>query len=202
MRKLIFLLCVFTISIVHAETASEVLQDKLNAIKTMKAQFSQVIKAKGRELSSSSGNMALSRPGQFRWNTIEPMAQLVVADGQKLWVFDKELEQVTVKKQDKGIGGTAGLFLSGYDNTVARDFSVTESKKGQLQSFDLKAKSKKENFQRVKLHFSGKTLKKMEMYDQLGQHTIVKLSGIKTNPGLPSGLFRFKPPKGVDVVKQ
>tara|TARA_Y100000588_G_C14128754_1_gene870576 strand:- start:576 stop:1184 length:609 start_codon:yes stop_codon:yes gene_type:complete len=202
MRNVISLLLSLYVSVGFADNASQTLQDKLNAIKTMEARFTQVVKAKGRELSNSSGNMALSRPGKFRWNTKEPMAQLVVADGDNLWVFDKELEQVTVKKQEQGIGGTAGLFLSGYNDNVSRDFSVTASQKGKTQVFDLMAKSKKENFQRVKLYFSGQALNRMEMYDQLGQHTIVKLSKIKTNPDLSKKLFKFKPPKGVDVVRQ
>lgn len=202
MRKLTAIILMFFMHSVFSDTAGEILQAKLNAIQTMSAKFSQVIKAKSRQLSSSTGTMALSRPGRFRWDTKEPMAQLVVADGNKLWVYDKELEQVTVKKQEKGIGGTAGLFLSGYGNTVARDFEVTEKNKGNKDYFDLKAKSNKENFQQVKLVFAGETLTRMEMFDQLGQHTIVNLSNIKINPKLASSLFQFKVPKGVDVVKQ
>ncbi|KTC65504.1 Outer-membrane lipoprotein carrier protein precursor (plasmid) [Legionella adelaidensis] len=185
-----------------AEDAAVKVQDKLNAIRTMSASFSQVVKAKKKQVSRSSGTMALSRPGKFRWQTKSPMPQLVVADGNRLWVYDVDLEQVTVKKQQKGIGGTAGLFLSGYDDTVNRDFNVTESSKGNLEYFDLKAKSSKANFQRVKLIFEGETLKGMELFDQLGQHTHVTLSNIKTNPSLSSSLFKFKAPKGVDVVQQ
>ncbi|WP_133129620.1 outer membrane lipoprotein chaperone LolA [Legionella yabuuchiae] len=202
MRKLMLAVLLIVMQNAYCEEASAILQKKLNAIQTMSASFKQVVQAKQRELSSSSGTMALSRPGRFRWDTKEPMAQLVVADGNKLWIYDKELEQVTVKKQQKGIGGTAGLFLSGYDNTVARDFEVTEKTKGNQSQFDLKAKSNKENFQRVKLTFSGEQLKTMEMFDQLGQHTIVRLSNIKINPGLKTSLFKFKVPKGVDVVRQ
>ncbi|GGI79561.1 outer membrane lipoprotein chaperone LolA [Legionella impletisoli] len=202
MRKLALVLLCVVMQQAYSNEASAVLQKKLNAIHTMSASFKQVVQAKKRQLSSSSGTMALSRPGRFRWDTKEPMAQLVVADGAKLWIYDKELEQVTVKKQQKGIGGTAGLFLSGYDNTVARDFEVDEKTKGNESLFDLKAKSSKENFQRVKLTFSGDKLKTMEMFDQLGQHTIVRLSNIKVNPGLKTSLFKFKIPKGVDVVKQ
>jgi outer membrane lipoprotein carrier protein len=202
MKKLVAFLMLIIMHSALADSASATLQEKLNAIQTMTASFSQVIKAKQRDLSNSSGTMALSRPGRFRWYTKDPMPQLVVADGKKLWVYDEELEQVTVKKQDKGIGGTAGLFLSGYDNTVSRDFDVVEKKEGKQSRFDLAAKSSKENFQRVKLYFDGETLNKMEMFDQLGQHTIVKLKKIKTNPKLSQSLFTFKAPKGVDVVKQ
>ncbi|MCW0218548.1 MAG: outer-membrane lipoprotein carrier protein LolA, partial [Prosthecobacter sp.] len=122
------------------------------------------------------------------------------ADSKKLWVYDVELEQVTVKKQEKGLGGTPGLFLSGYDNTVSRDFTVTEVTAGTV--FDLRAKSPKENYQRVILSFKDSALGKIEFFDQLGQHTTVTLTQVKTNPELAPGLFQFKPPKGVDVVDQ
>ena len=181
---------------------SDELQKKLNDIQTMKASFKQVVKAKKRVVSNSSGNMALSRPGRFRWHTKSPMEQLVIADGKQLWVYDVELEQVTVKKQQQGLGGTAALFLSGYDDTLTHDFDVSKRRQNNKDYYDLKAKSEKENFQRVKLIFADKELKGLEFYDQLGQHTIVHLSDIKTNPKLQKNLFQFTPPRGVDVVKQ
>ena len=181
--------------------AAEVLQTKLNAIRTMNASFNQVVKAKKREVSHSSGTMALSRPGRFRWETKRPMEQLVVADGKNLWIYDVDLEQVTVKKQGQ-VGGMAALFLSGYNDTVARDFDVTSYKNDDKEYFDLKSKSSKANFQRVKLVFVGDTLNGIEFFDQLGQHTDVNLSHIKNNPSLSANLFKFKAPKGVDVVEQ
>ena len=194
-------LCLFS-SVALSETSGEKLQNKLNAIATMTADFNQVVKAKHREVSRSSGTMALQRPGHFRWKTIEPMEQLIVADGQNMWVYDVDLEQVTVKKQEKGLGGTAALFLSGYDNTVTRDFEVSEQDKGDLIVFNLKAKAPKENFQQIKLSFLKDKLTALELYDQLGQITFVKLVKINMNKQLVSTLFQFHPPKGVDVVKQ
>jgi outer membrane lipoprotein carrier protein len=185
-----------------AEDAASKVQAKLNAIRTMSANFSQVVKAKTKQISQSTGTMALARPGKFRWQTNEPMPQIVVADGNKLWVYDVDLEQVTVKKQEKGVGGTAGLFLSGYDDTVSRDFTVTEEQTGKLDQFNLKTKSNNANFQEVQLVFEGAILKGLELVDQLGQHTKVTLNKIKNNPKLSASLFTFKAPKGVDVVKQ
>ena len=158
--------------------------------------------AKKHEVSRSSGTMALSRPGHFRWQTKRPMEQLVIADGQHLWVYDAELEQVTIKKQEKGLGGTAALFLSGYGDTVTRDFDVTTYKEDKKVYFDLHSKSSKANFQRVKLVFVGEVLSGIELFDQLGQHTNVDLTHIKHNPTLAPALFTFKAPKGVDVVQQ
>lgn len=185
-----------------ATPAEESLKQHLNAIHTMKAQFSQQVSASGRTVSSSSGHMALSRPGKFLWQTDKPMRQVVVADGQSLWVYDVELEQVTVKRQEKGLGGTPALFLSGYDDSVARDFRVSMHAKGTRAVFDLNAKSSKLNFQAVRLVFEGETLSRLELDDQLGQHTLVNMTHVKTNPQLSNALFQFKPPKGVDVVRQ
>lgn len=201
--KKIFIALLLTLSTtVLSQTPEEVLQTKLNGIRSMAASFKQSVKAKHRLVSRSSGTMALQRPGRFRWQTVDPMAQLMVADGQRIWVYDKDLEQVTVKKQQKGLGGTAALFLSGYDNTVTRDFHVSLTRVGNELVFDLKSKSAKASFQRVKMMFRQNNLIGLELYDQLGQVTTVRLSQIKLNPKLAAHLFQFKPPKGVDVVNQ
>ena len=202
MKKLTLMLLLCFSSSLFSQTSGELLQEKLNAIRTMTANFNQIVKAKKKEVSRSSGTMALQRPGRFRWQTIDPMEQLVVADGTKMWVYDVDLEQVTVKKQEKGLGGTAALFLSGYDDTVTRDFEVTQKTVGQVTTFDLKSKSPKENFQQIKLIFTEDKLTGLELHDQLGQVTTVKLVQIKSNPKLPAKLFQFKPPKGVDLVQQ
>jgi len=202
MKKIAMLFLLSFSTAVFCQTAGEVLQSKLNAIHSMTARFKQVVKAKQRTVSRSSGSMALERPGRFRWQTKEPMQQLMVADGQKIWVYDPDLEQVSVKKQQKGLGGTAALFLSGYDNTVTRDFTVTQQGKGSNITFDLKAKMPKENFQHIKLMFSQNDLTGLVLHDQLGQTTTVQLVQIKQNPKLSAAIFKFKPPKGVDVVQQ
>ncbi|MBA2651359.1 MAG: outer membrane lipoprotein chaperone LolA [Tatlockia sp.] len=202
MKSLILFITLLVAGNAFCESAGDELQTKLNAMRTLTADFKQVVKSKQKEISNSSGTMALERPGKFRWQTKEPMEQLIVADGKKLWVFDVDLEQVTVKKQDEGMGGTAALFLSNFDNTVTRDFEVTVENSGVNQSYDLQAKSDKANFQRLKLNFSSNVLTGIEMFDQLGQHTVVNLMKVKTNPKVAAPLFQFKPPKGADVVQQ
>lgn len=202
MQKITAILLMMISGLVFSASTGDELQAKLNAIRSMSANFNQVVKAGKREVSNSSGTMALSRPGKFRWATKSPMEQLVVADSQRMWVYDVDLEQVSVKKQQKGLGGTPGLFLSGYDNTVTRDFDVSPLTTGQNASYSLRAKSPKENFQKLQLSFNGDQLSSIEFFDQLGQHTIVKLSNVKNNLNLAEKLFQFKPPKGVDVVPQ
>lgn len=198
MKAVLLLLCQASM----AASPADVLQDKLNAMHTLRAHFSQIIEAGKRTVSESSGSMALMRPGKFLWKTKDPMAQTIIADGQHLWIYDVDLEQVTVKKQDKGIGGTAALFLSGYNDTVMRNFTVTERIEGKQVTYDLRAKSNKDSILRVMLHFKDSQLIGMELFDQLGQRTRVRLTDIHVNPSLPITMFTFKPPKGVDVVRQ
>ncbi|MDP3704790.1 MAG: outer membrane lipoprotein chaperone LolA [Legionellaceae bacterium] len=202
MKKLMMIAVLLWAPYTYSDSNSDYLQTKLNTIRTMSASFSQVVKAKKRDVSRSSGTMALSRPGHFRWQTKRPMAQLVVADGSRLWVYDVELEQVSVKKQDTHVGGAAALFLSGYNDTMTRDFNVSMLKKNNSEYFDLQAKSNKANFDRVKLVFEGDELHDIELFDQLGQHTDVHLKQVKTNLKLVPSLFTFTVPKGVDVVQQ
>jgi outer membrane lipoprotein carrier protein len=200
--RIVAILISLTWSLAYADTVTinDALRVKLNAMHTMSASFKQIVKSRQRTIASSNGSMALSRPGKFRWQTKHPMQQLVIADGKHLWVYDVDLEQVSVKKQDKGLGGTAALFLSGYNDNITQDFIINANHEGTI--FDLVAKSKKENFQRVKLSFNGDQLDGLELFDQLGQHTFVHLSNVKLNPKLNETLFQFKTPKGVDVVEQ
>lgn len=202
MKKMVAVLLFGFYHAVIGQTAGELLQTKLNAMHTLKASFSQVVKANARSLSHSSGKMALQRPGRFRWEVESPMEQLVVADGKKMWVYDKELEQVTVKNQEQQMGGAAALFLSGSNESLSRDFEVVQKKHKKELIFHLKAKSVKANFQKVKLTFYQDQLIALELLDQLGQTTFVKLNKGQSNLKLSPDLFQFKVPKGVDVVYQ
>lgn len=202
MKKIVCLLLSLLVSKAFCATAAEALQAKLNTMRTMSADFQQVVSSKEREISRSGGTMALERPGRFRWQTKSPMEQIIVADGQELWVYDVDLEQATVKKQTEGLGGTAALFLSNYNDHVTRDFVVTVTGSAARAIFDLRAKSNRENFQRLKLIFLGNSLDTIEMFDQLGQHTLVKLNNVKNNPQLSRRLFQFKPPDGTDIIRQ
>lgn len=202
MRQLIFLLLCLSSFSNFAADSSDRLQSKLNAIRSMSAAFKQVIHAKNRQISSSQGSMALLRPGRFRWQTNAPLEQLVLADGQHLWVYDVDLEQVTVRKQGKSLGGTAALFLSQNDEALRHDFSVSSYTAEGKDYFDLQAKSKQASFQRVKLLFIESELRMIELFDPMGQRTEVRFSHVKNNTRLAASLFQFKRPNGVDVVEQ
>jgi outer membrane lipoprotein carrier protein len=183
----------------NAAPANEVLWDKLNAIRAMKAGFTQVVYSNQRALSKSAGTMALERPAHFRWHTQSPMEQLLIADGKTFWLYDVDLEQVTVRPQSKISGAAAGLFLGDDKAGFLKAFEVTEKK---TNLFKLKATEKQANIQQMQLQFEGEALASMTLYDQLGQRTVMRFKQVKNNTTLPAKLFRFSPPAGVDVVKQ
>lgn len=174
------------------------LQTKLNNIHQMTANFKQTVTDKGEKISSSVGSMALNRPGRLRWETKKPMEQLIIADGQKLWIYDLDLEQVTVKNQDAGLSETAALFLSNYTTTKA--FKVNLIEKDASQTYTLEAKSTKENFRAIILTFNNNILEAMQMLDHLGQLTTINFTNILINSKLDHKLFQFSLPKGVDVL--
>lgn len=187
---------------VYAESEATVVQNKLSAIQTLHAHFTQTIQSQQRSMSSSSGEMVLVRPDKFRWQTKRPMAQTVIADGKQLWIYDVELEQVTVSRQSQNLGIAGALFLSQDPNSVQQNFAVKASRQGSIEIFDLHAKSSRANFERVRLVFEKNQLTTIELYDQLGQHSTLRFSKIVMNHSESPALFQFHIPPGVDVVYQ
>ena len=192
----------FTNTTVFAETNAEYLQQKLNNIRTMQASFKQIVSAKNTDNSNSSGKMALAKPSHFRWQTLKPMPQLFIADGKRLWIYDEELEQVSVRKQGKNLSGAAAIFLSDDNQHLGDDFEISMLKKGKVDYFNLHAKAERSTFSRVELVFSGEMIKQIDLYDELGQHTKVAFTNVELNPELSASLFKFTVPKGTDVVRQ
>lgn len=189
-----------TLKELKAFSAVESLQEKLNDIHSMSAEFKQLVEAEGKELSKSSGVMILDRPGKFRWQTIKPSKQLVVADGKQIWMYDEDLEQVTIKKQAKTIDGVA-FFLS-KDNDLEKDFKISTKRIGNETTYYLNPKRSTSNFKRIQLIFETNDLKAIAMKDQLGQHTLIQFFNSKINIRIAENSFQFVPPKGTDIIKE
>lgn len=200
-KKLLYCLALASLPL-YAETNAEYLQAKLNNIKTMQASFTQVINAKKSSPAKSYGKMALAKPNHFFWKTLKPMPQLFIADGERLWIYDEELEQVSVRVQGKNLSGAAAIFLGDKNTNLQKDFDVKINKSKSSDSFDLHAKSNHVSFKRVGLVFVGDTIKQIDLYDELGQHTQVLFANVKLNSKLSPNLFKFIVPKGTDVVRQ
>lgn len=193
-----FWLCLSALS--NALPAHNLLIQKLQAIHTLDAQFYQSVSVNGRRSSQSSGHFSLKRPGLLYWDIQKPHAQLMVADGHDVWVYEPKLRQVTKKSQKKGVGGAAGLFVSGQPNLWIARYQVQAQTNGHASVFQLVAKNKNNSLSKVKLAFAGERLEKIEFWDQLGQYSQIKLSNVKVNQGVSPRLFHFSIPKGVDVI--
>lgn len=179
--------------------------DQLHAFlqntRTLKADFTQTVLSKNsRKPQQSSGLLAISRPGKLRWEIQKPYPQLVVGDGEKVWIYDPELQQVTVRKAGQAIGSSPAALLSG-SNELEKNFSLKEAGTSEsLDWVDAMPKTNDSGFEKVRMGFAAGDLKVMELLDSFGQTTVVRFSRIERNPALPNGNFRFSPPTGVDVV--
>jgi len=198
----------FLVSMALLATALPALADaraRLDAFvegtKGLKAQFSQTVyNAQGRKIQEASGTLFLSRPGKFRWVYKKPYDQLIVGDGKKLWIHDEDLDQVTVRKLDQAIGESPAALLAG-DNDLEKLFNLkTAGDKDGLEWLEATPKGKEGSFEKVRMGFKGNDLATMELQDNFGQTTLLRFSGLERNPALGASLFRFTPPKGVDVI--
>lgn len=169
--------------------------------KGFKANFSQTVTDRaGRKTQESSGTLFFSRPGKFRWVYQKPYAQLLVGDGKRLWIYDEDLDQVTVRKLDLAIGDSPAALLAG-ENDIEKRFNLKDAgTKDGLDWVEAAPKSQEGSFEMVLLGFKGDNLRAMELKDNFGQTTLLRFSNLERNPSLGSSLFRFTPPKGADVI--
>jgi outer membrane lipoprotein carrier protein len=172
----------------------------LKATPQARGTFTQTVIAKsGRKPQQSSGTFAFHRPGKFRWNYDKPYKQLLVSDGKKLWSFDPDLNQVTVRKLGDALGSSPAALLAGdalEDNFTLIDAGTTDG----LQFIEAVPASKEGTFQSVRIGMKDNLPRVMEVRDNFGQTSIINLGQIEGNVALPADTFRFTPPKGADVV--
>jgi len=165
--------------------------------------FSQTTEAAGKQASQTSrGSFEFSRPGRFRWVYAEPYQQTIVSDGSSLYVYDPELNQVTVKKLKGAIPASPASILFG-SNDLERDFQVTSD--GEQDGVDwiaAKPRSQDSSFERIRIGFQGALPVRMELVDSFGHVTQLRFSGLQRNPRIDPSRFRFEPPKGADVLQE
>lgn len=179
--------------------------DKLKAFyqstPAMKAQFKQtVLDRQGRKVQEVAGQMQLLRPGKFRWDYRKPYVQLIVGDGSKVWLYDPDLNQVTVRNMDSVLGSSPATLLAG--NLDVEKVFILEDAGGQhgLEWVQATPKDADSGFDHVLLGFKGEQLAEMELHDNFGQTTVIEFSKLERNPRFADKTFRFVPPKGADVV--
>jgi outer membrane lipoprotein carrier protein len=174
----------------------------LSGLTTLSAEFSQVVRdGKGDVTDRAAGTLSISRPDRFRWDYRQPYAQTIVADGSRLWLYDPDLQQVTVRSLQQGLGATPAMLLSGSGG-VADAFSSGPVEQRKDWTWNrLLPKQKGSDFERVSLAFDGRNeLAAMELVDKLGQTTTIEFAKLKRGVRLDDALFRFVPPPGADVI--
>ena len=173
----------------------------LDTTRTLRAEFAQIVVAKnGKKPQQSTGVMMISRPGKFRWQIAKPYEQLLVGDGEKVWIYDADLRQVSVKKFDAALGSTPAALLVG-GNTLDKNFTLREAgERDGLEWLEALPKGSDSGFEKLRLGFSGNELKAMELFDNFGQTTALAFMHIERNVPIAPALFRFTPPAGVDVI--
>ena len=173
-----------------------------SSAKTATARFEQqVFDRTGKAVEKASGTFAFQRPGKFRWVYDKPNKQVLVGDGVKLWIYDPDLSQVTVKRIGQAISSTPAALLAGKDDITAlftlRDAGSADG----LAWVEAVPRTPDTGFERVRLGLQGKTLAAMELHDQLGGRTLLRFLDLKANAPVAPDLFKFTPPKGADVLE-
>jgi outer membrane lipoprotein carrier protein len=210
MKKLIATLLIANYSAFVSATGLESLETFVRTVKTAKTEFTQVVTApaKGAQaprVKTSSGTFEFSRPSQFKFVYRKPFEQTIVADGQTLWLYDVDLNQVTSRKQAQVLNATpAALIATASDlKALQGDFSLANApdKDGQ-QWVTATPKSKDGQVQNVRIGFKDGSLASLEILDSFGQNSRMSFSGLQVNSLLEPETFRFTAPVGADVVRQ
>ena len=190
-------------SLAHAATGPA--RQRLDAFATdlhsLKGHFTQTLTdASGQGAKTSSGTLALEAPRQFRWDTLEPYKQTIVADGSRVWLYDPELEQVTVRVQSTEEAHSPLTVITDLKQ-LDKDFSVAErGERDGLAWLRLSSRAKDPQFDYADLGFDAQGLKRMMFRDQLGAITDIRFSDWQRNVDLPPSTFNFTPPPGADVI--
>lgn len=184
--------------------ATDALKVFLTQTQTVKARFAQVVLDKNmKPLQQAQGVMQFSRPGKFRWDYQKPYEQVIVGDGSRLWIYDRDLNQVTVRKLDRALGASPAALLAG-SNDLERDYklaNISSTDKG-LEWLEALPKGRDTVFERVRMGFGKSGLEAMELRDQFGQTTVITFADVERNPRIAADVFRFTPPQGADVITE
>ncbi|SFI41433.1 outer membrane lipoprotein carrier protein [Pseudomonas guineae] len=185
------------------EVAVQRLTVLLNQAQTITARFSQLtLDGGGTQLQETSGQLVLKRPGLFRWHTDAPMEQLLVSNGEKVWLYDPDLQQVTIQTLDQRLTHTPALLLSGDVSKIRENFEISHKEGGNVVDFILKPKSKDTLFDSLRLSFRNSVLNDMQLIDSIGQRTNILFLNVKMNEPQDNAQFTFEIPAGADVIQE
>jgi outer membrane lipoprotein carrier protein len=185
----------------HAD-AVDSLREFVRDAKTGRATFTQTVTSPdGAKKKQSSGSFEFARPNRFRFAYKKPFEQLIVGDGQKVWIYDADLQQASSRPMSKALGATPAALLAG--GSLDKDFELSAQPPSQgVEWAQALPKAKDGQLQSLRIGFKGKTLAAIEITDSFGQKSLLQFSDLATNVAVAPESFRFTPPKGVDVIEQ
>jgi len=187
---------------IQAQTELEIFLNQLN---TLYGRFEQKLYSEtGELLEISRGELFIERPDRFRWDYQTPYQQQIIADGTRIWIYEPDLEQVTVKPMDKALDKTPAQLLSSSHTRLADNFTVkplpADPNTQYRKQFEVVPKATDSQFVRLHISLYRNDLETFELLDNLGQTTLITFSHTRRNENFAKGLFRFSPPAGTDVI--
>jgi outer membrane lipoprotein carrier protein len=187
----------------HAQGAIEQLRRFVADTRSARGEFTQrTLKGAGQSAQTASGRFAFSRPGRFRWEVQKPFEQLMVADGERVHFYDRDLAQVTVRKLANSLGASPAAILFG-SNDLEKDFALTDAGPFDgMDWLDARPRSGDAGFDQIRIGFRDGLPGAMEVRDAFGRTTVFSFTGIERNAAVPPETFRFVPPKGADVIEE
>jgi outer membrane lipoprotein carrier protein len=199
MRLVLFLAVLFSAS---AEAAAiDRFKAFVRGTQSARADFEQkVYDRNGRPSQESKGSFVFQRPGLFRWVYAKPVDQVIVGDGERVWIHDRELNQVTVRKLTRALGSTPAALLAGSAD-IEKAFELAEAgTRDGLEWLEAKPREREAGFERIRMGFDATGVKAMELSDHFGQTTVLRFTNLVRNPNVERSEFRFEPPKNADVL--
>ncbi len=200
MKTLVFFITILVALPLAASEVEDRVNRSLSSLDNLKAEFKQTVLDDNKQVvQQSSGEVSISRPGKFTWIYRQPYEQRIVADGRELWVYDVDLDQVTVKPVADALG-TAPIMVLMTDERVEQQFDVAEiGQRKYLYWVELTPKQADMEFTTVYLGMEDDVIKAMELRDAFGQSTQIVFENLRTGMVFDPQTFRFVPPPGVDV---
>jgi outer membrane lipoprotein carrier protein len=190
------------LALIARADALDTLHTFVRDVKSGRAVFAQTVtSADGKKQKNSSGTFEFARPNRFRFAYVKPFEQLIVSDGQKVWIYDADLNQVTVRRFSQALGATPAALLAGASLDSAFELAVQPSSDG-IDWVLATPRQKDGAFQSMRIGFRGAELAAVEIHDNFGQRSRLNFSDYQANPPIAEQDFRFVPPSGADVIEQ
>jgi outer membrane lipoprotein carrier protein len=202
MKKLLAAVALFAAAFAAHADSVDTLREFIRDVKTGSAQFTQTVTSPdGVKKKTSTGSFEFSRPNRFRFVYAKPFEQTIVADGQKVWIYDADLNQASSRKFTSALGATPAALLAGGSLDKDFDLAALPAKDG-LDWVGATPKAKDGAFKSLRVGFRGKELAAVEIVDAFDQRSLLQFTHFTAGVALPADTFQFKPPAGVDVIEQ